>query len=87
MKARLRFDEMRLVAALEYHGPAISIPSAPPTTENLVSGKASVTELSTFMLRQHADHVRVSHNGGACRVYLPFDHWPAVLLIGYSAYH
>jgi xanthine permease XanP len=74
VKARLRFDELKLIAALEYHGPAIIIPKAPPTAEDLVNGKAGISELSTYMLRQHADHVRVSHNEGACRVYLHFDH-------------
>jgi xanthine permease XanP len=74
VKARLRFDEIKLIAALEYQGPAMIIPNAPPTAEDLVSGKAGVSELSTYMLRQHADRVRVSEKDGACRVYLQFDH-------------
>ncbi len=74
VKARLRFDELKLVAALEYQGPAMSIPETPPTAEDLMSGKANVSELSTYMLRQHAEHLRVSHNDGTCRVYLHFDH-------------
>jgi xanthine permease XanP len=74
VKARLRFDEIKLIAALEYQGPAMVIPKAPPTAEDLVSGKAGVSELSAYMLRQHADHVRVSEKDGACRVYLHFDH-------------
>ncbi|HEY6904681.1 MAG TPA: solute carrier family 23 protein [Candidatus Acidoferrales bacterium] len=74
VKARLRFDELKLTAALVYAGPAMIIPKTPPTAEDLVSGRATVTELSTYMLRQHADRVRVSHDDGSCRVYLHFDH-------------
>ncbi len=74
VKTRLRFDELKLTAALEYQGPAITIPNAPPTAEDLVSGKANVSEISTYLLRQHAEHVRVSENDGTCRVYLHFDH-------------
>ncbi len=74
LKARLRFDELKVVAALEYQGPAISVPEAPPTAEDLMSGSANVSELSTYMLRQHAEHVRVTDHDGACRVYLEFEH-------------
>ena len=74
VKARLRFDELKLTAALVYDGPAIVVPHAPPTAEELLSGRAMVSELSTYMLRQHADRIRVSHHEGSCRVYLHFDH-------------
>jgi NCS2 family nucleobase:cation symporter-2 len=74
VKARLRFDEIKLSAMLEYEGPRLSIPEAAPTAQDLVSGKANVSELSSFMLRQHADRVRVSEKDGACRVYLHFEH-------------
>jgi len=74
VKTRLRFDEIKLTALLEYQGPALSVPDAPPTVEDLVTGKGGVSELSTYMLRQHADRVRVSEKDGACRVYLHFDH-------------
>ena len=73
-KARLRFDEIKLIAALEYRGPAMVIPKAPPTAEDLVSGRAGLSELSSYMMRQHADNIRVSEKDGACCVYLHFDH-------------
>jgi xanthine permease XanP len=72
--ARLRFDEIKFVAALEYQGPVMALPHAPPMAEDLVSGKAGIHDLSGYLLRQHADHVRVSRKNGACRVYLHFDH-------------
>ena len=74
VKTRLRFDELKFIAALEYAGPDLVIPKAAPTAEDLVAGRATVSELSTYMLRQHTDHVRVSHDNGSCRVYLHFDH-------------
>jgi NCS2 family nucleobase:cation symporter-2 len=74
VKMRLRFDEIKLTALLEYQGPALSVPDAPPTVEDLVTGKAADSALSMYMLRQHTDGVRVSEKDGACRVHLHFDH-------------
>jgi NCS2 family nucleobase:cation symporter-2 len=74
VKARLRFDEIKLIAALEYQGPALTIADAPPSAEDLASGKAVISDLSSYMLRQHTDQVRVSQKDGVCRVYLHFDH-------------
>ena len=74
VKTRLRFDEIKLTALLEYQGPALSVSKAAPTAEDLMTGRASVSELSTYMLRQHADRIRVSEKDGVCRVHLQFDH-------------
>ncbi len=73
VKARLRFDELKLTALLEYSGPALSLPKAAPSAEDLVSGRAGIAQLSTYMLRQHADRVRISEHKGGCRVYLEFE--------------
>ncbi|MGI9101960.1 MAG: uracil-xanthine permease family protein [Terriglobales bacterium] len=73
VKAQLRYDEIKFVAALEYDGPEMRIPKAPPSAEDLVSGKANISELSSYMLRRHADHVRVIQRGPTCHVYLHFD--------------
>jgi NCS2 family nucleobase:cation symporter-2 len=74
VKTRLRFDEIELTALLEYQGPALSVPDAAPAAEDLVTGKASVSQLSAYMLCQHADRVRVSKKDGTCHVHLHFDH-------------
>jgi NCS2 family nucleobase:cation symporter-2 len=74
VKTRLRFDEIELTALLEYQGPALSIPEAAPAAEDLVTGKASVSQLSTYMLRQYADRIRVTEKDGTCHVHLHFDH-------------
>jgi NCS2 family nucleobase:cation symporter-2 len=74
IKTRLRFDEIELTALLEYRGPALSVPEAAPSAEDLMNGKASVSELSMYMLCQHADRVRVSEKDGIRHVHLHFDH-------------
>lgn len=74
VKTRLRFDEIELTALLEYQGPTLSVPESAPAAEDLLTGKASVSQLSTYMLCQHADRVRVSEKDGTCHVHLHFDH-------------
>ncbi len=71
---RLRFDEIKLVAVLEYQGPALPMPNAPPTADDLVNSKASMAELSAYMLRQHVDRIRIRRIEGGCRVFLYFEH-------------
>lgn len=65
---RVRFDEFKLEADVDYRGAPIQFPEAPPAVEELSKGEQALAMLSGYMIRQHADTVSVSH------VHLHFDH-------------
>jgi hypothetical protein len=44
-----------------------------PSPENLITDQG-IALLSTFMIRQFADRVRIKTHKGACRIELTFDH-------------
>jgi NCS2 family nucleobase:cation symporter-2 len=71
---RVRFDEFKLEADVDYRGAPIQLPEAPPAVEELSKGEQALAMLSAYMIRQHADTVTVSSTNDHCRVHLHFDH-------------
>ncbi len=74
VSVRVRFDEFKLEVDLAYDGRPIQLPEAPPTAEELSNGEQGLAMLSGYIIRQHADHVRVSSDNRRSRVHLQFDH-------------
>jgi hypothetical protein len=73
VKISIEFDEFKLVADLEYAGVPIQLAESAPSLESLGTSEG-VALLSTFMIRQFADRVRIKAHKGACRIELTFDH-------------
>jgi NCS2 family nucleobase:cation symporter-2 len=72
---RVRFDELNLSADVEYAGPRVPLPDAPPTLEELSASDAGVALLSGYIVRERADRVNVTSTGdGRSRVHLHFEH-------------
>jgi xanthine permease XanP len=72
---RVRFDEFSLGADVEYAGPPVPLPDAPPTLEELSGSEAAVALLSGYIVRERADRVSVAGtNDGRCRIHLHFEH-------------
>jgi len=74
VSVRVRFDEFKLEADLDYDGYPIHLPEAPPTAEELSNAEHALAMLSGYIIRQQADKVSVSSTKGHCRVHLHFDH-------------
>jgi len=68
------FDEFKLEADLAYEGNPIQLPEAPPTAEELSNGERGIAMLSAYIIRQHADKVKVRSADGHSRIHLHFDH-------------
>jgi xanthine permease XanP len=73
VKIGIEFNEFKLVADLEYEGVPIQLAESVPSLESLGTSEG-VKLLSTFMIRQFADRVRIKAHKGACRIELTFDH-------------
>jgi xanthine permease XanP len=73
VKVSIEFDEFKLSADVEYEGIPIQLAESAPSAESLVTGQG-IALLSTFMIRQFADRVRIRPHKGACRIELTFDH-------------
>jgi xanthine permease XanP len=69
----LSFNELRLEAAIEYVGVPLEIVKTAPTLEELCTDEG-IAALSTFIIRQYADQVKVKERGGVTSVSLEFDH-------------
>jgi len=69
----VEFDEFKLGADVEYEGVPIQLAETAPSPESLVTDQG-IALLSTFMIRQFADRVRIRAHKGACRIELTFDH-------------
>jgi len=74
VNVRVRFDEFKLEVDLAYEGNPIQLPEAPPTAEELSNGERGIAMLSAYIIRQHADQVKVSSADGHSRIHLHFDH-------------
>lgn len=74
VNVRVRFDEFKLEVDLAYEGDPIQLPEAPPTAEELSNGEQGFAMLSGYIIRQHADRVKVSSANSHSRVHLHFDH-------------
>ena len=73
LEISLAFNELKLDAAIEYEGLAIEMAKAAPSFEELCTDQG-IAALSTFMVRQFADRVKVKKRNGACTVVMNFDH-------------
>jgi xanthine permease XanP len=73
VEVSIEFDEFKLGADVEYEGVAIELADSPPSAESLIAGQG-IALLSTFMIRQFADRVRIKAHKGTCRVELTVNH-------------
>src|ERR1700723_1100902 len=69
----LSFNELRLEAVIEYEGVPLEIVKSAPTIEELCTDEG-IAAVSTFIIRQYADQVKVKERGGVTSVSLQFDH-------------
>jgi hypothetical protein len=73
VEINIEFDEFKLGADVEYEGVPIQLSESAPSPESLITEKG-IALLSTFMIRQFADRVRIKAHKGTCRIELTFDH-------------
>jgi len=73
VNASLAFDELSLDAEIEYQGVPLEISQSAPSIEALETDQG-ILALSTFMIRQYTDRVRVRNRNGVCSVLLHLDH-------------
>ncbi len=69
----IQFNELKLDADIDYIGVPIQMSESAPTVEELATD-AGIASLSTFMIRQYADRVRVKIRKGSCRVEIYLNH-------------
>ena len=69
----IEFDEFKLSADVEYEGVPIQLAESAPSPESLATDEG-IAILSTFMIRQFADRVRIKARKSACHIELTFDH-------------
>ncbi len=68
------FDEFNLDLRVSYDGPPLELPDVRPSAEEIVASEAGQRRLAGFMLRRHADEVRVSTEGDRSTILFHFDH-------------
>ena len=73
VKVSIEFDEFKLAADVEYEGVPIRLAESAPSPESLVTDEG-IALLSSFMIRQFADRVRIKTHKGTCRIELTLDH-------------
>ena len=73
VEVSIEFDEFTLRADVEYEGVPIQLAESAPSPESLLTDEG-IALLSTFMIRQFADRVRIKAHKGACRIELTLDH-------------
>jgi xanthine permease XanP len=73
VEVSIEFDEFKLGADVEYEGVPIQLAESAPSPESLITDQG-IALLSSFMIRQFADRVRIKAHKGACRIELTFDH-------------
>ncbi|MGB2627911.1 MAG: solute carrier family 23 protein [Candidatus Acidiferrum sp.] len=73
VKVSIEFDEFKLRADVEYEGVPIQLAESAPPPESLLTDEG-IALLSTFMIRQFADRVRIKAHKGACRIELTLNH-------------
>jgi NCS2 family nucleobase:cation symporter-2 len=69
----IEFDEFKLSADVEYGGVPIRFAESAPSPESLATDQG-IALLSTFMIRQFTDRVRIKTIKSACRIELTFEH-------------
>ena len=73
VKVSIEFDEFKLSADVDYEGVPIQLAESAPSPESLVTDQG-IALLSTFMMRQFADRVRIKTQRGTSRIELTFNH-------------
>lgn len=70
---RSSWDELQLDLEIEYAGPAIELADSMPTLDELGT-QPGVAHLAGYLIRHHADQVKIREKNGLCRVQLHFNH-------------
>ena len=70
---QVEFDEFKLEVNIDYDGRPVNLPEELPPLEALAD-EGGIALLSGYMIRQFADRVKVTCQGGHCRVHLYFEH-------------
>ena len=73
VEVSIEFDEFKLGADVEYEGVPIQLAESAPSPESLFTDEG-IALLSTFMIRQFVDRIRIKAHKGACRIELTLDH-------------
>ena len=68
------FDEFNLRIEATYDGAQAELPTRRPSPREMVADDTAVERLAGFLVRQSADAVNISHDGGRTRVRLVFEH-------------
>lgn len=69
----LAFDEFSLDAEVDYQGTPLDLGDELPSLEALGT-EMGIAQLSTFLIRQYADRVKVKSRKGSCTVLIHLDH-------------
>jgi xanthine permease XanP len=73
LEVTLSFDELKLDAVIEYEGTPMQIAESAPSVRELAT-EQGIAALSTFLIRQYADRVKVKTRKGLCSVMLQLHH-------------
>jgi NCS2 family nucleobase:cation symporter-2 len=67
------FDEFKLEIDVDYEGPELPLPETAPTADEVMEPLGEIA-LAGFLMRQHADEVKVASRDGHSCVHLLFEH-------------
>ncbi|MGB7591578.1 MAG: cation:proton antiporter [Terriglobia bacterium] len=67
------FDEFKLEFEIDYEGPPLPLPETAPSAEMIADPLGEIA-LAGFLIRQHADEVKVTSHEGHSHVHLHFEH-------------
>jgi xanthine permease XanP len=73
LEVTLAFNELKLDAVIDYDGMPIQIVESAPSIEELGTDQG-IAALSTFMIRQYVDRVKVKSRKGVSSVLIHLDH-------------
>jgi NCS2 family nucleobase:cation symporter-2 len=68
------FDEMNLNIVIIYEGELIDFEAIRPTESELLKDQRAVFRLSSLIIRQQVDRIKVDRKNGKCRVVFHFEH-------------
>ena len=73
LEVTVAFDEISLEVEIDYEGTPLTIAESAPSVEDLATDQGIIA-LSTYMIRQYADRVKVKNRKGVCTVLIHLDH-------------
>ncbi|HTQ95642.1 MAG TPA: solute carrier family 23 protein [Candidatus Acidoferrum sp.] len=73
VQVSIEFDEFKLEADVEYEGVPIQLADSAPSPESLFTDEG-IALLSTYMIRQFVDRIRIKAHKNVCRVALTWNH-------------